>query len=108
MSFIREFIEKPIIDRIKKKRSKYWRKVRKNFLKENPTCACCGRKKGLEIHHIKDFSTNPKLELDPNNLITLCGKTCHILFGHLRNWKSINPNIKLDAKRFLKKIQNRR
>ena len=41
----------------------------------------------------------PQLELDPNNLITLCmGKLeCHLQLGHLGNFKFYNPNIRKDA-----------
>ena len=47
-------------------RSYEWSKIRNEFLKENPTCAACGRNKKLEIHHIKPFHLNPELELDPS------------------------------------------
>jgi hypothetical protein len=108
MSFVREQIVKGIIDVVRKKRSPKWRKVRKAYLKEHPCCEACGRKDGIEIHHVKDFSTNPELELDPDNLIALCSKTCHCLLGHLQHWASINPNIKIHAKLLLDEIKNRR
>jgi len=109
MSIIREVLVKEVIETIiTKKRSPKWRKVRKAYIKKHPTCACCGTKKGIEVHHIKDFSNHPELELEESNLISLCGKRCHILFGHLKNWKSINPKIIEDAKWMLKKIKNRR
>ncbi len=109
MGLVREHIVKGILEPfITRKRSKYWPKVRKMFVKKNPTCKCCGTKKSPEIHHIKDFSSFPLLELETTNLITLCGKRCHILFGHLKNWKSINPDIVEDAQWMLNKIKNRR
>jgi len=108
MAFFREQIKKGIIDVVRKKRSSDWRKVRKAFIKANNVCACCGREKGLEVHHIEDFSTSPHLELEWGNLITLCGKYCHFIFGHLMNWQSINPDIRKDAENFFEKKQNRR
>jgi hypothetical protein len=83
------------------KRSSQWPKVRKEFLKQNPTCAVCGGNKKLEVHHLHPFYLHPELELDPDNLITLCegkkGLTCHLIFGHLGNYKGINPDCKTDA-----------
>lgn len=108
MSFIREIVNKNIIDVIRKKRSKYWPKVRKRFLLNNNRCACCGRKNGLEVHHIKPFHLNPELELDYNNLITLCGKSCHLLIGHLRNWKAYNDTVKEDSNNIINKILKRK
>lgn len=103
MSFIRELKKKAT-------RSKGWRKIRNNHVKANPYCYACGRKKGLEVHHIEDFSTKPELELDPNNLLTLCdkGTRCHFVFGHLGNWKSINLTVLKDSDWFHNKIINRR
>jgi len=100
------FIREHIIKRAR--RSSGWGKVRKKFVKANPRCACCGRKEGLQVHHIKDFSEHPELELDTNNLIVLCGKTCHLLVGHFRHWKSINPNVREMCQYFIHRIKNRR
>ena len=108
MSWFREHIEKPIIDVVKGKRSKHWRKTRKNHVFAHPECAACGTDNDPEVHHIKDFSTYPELELEPTNLITLCGKRCHILFGHLLSWKSINPTVVEDSTWFFKKVVHRR
>ena len=104
MISIREVLFKPLT------RSSGWSRVRREHLKNNPTCACCGRKTNLEVHHIQDYSENPELELDHNNLITLCaGATkCHFTFGHLGSWRSINPNVISDTNWFLEKVKNRR
>ena len=101
-----ELVKEHIVKRFT--RSKHWYRTRKNYLKLFPTCAVCGRKKFLSVHHIKDFSTYPELELDVNNLITLCMKKCHLLFGHLNYWKSINPDVEKDAKIWKEKIKKRR
>lgn len=52
------------------------------FKRDNYTCTKCfkrpksGEKIILNAHHIKPFSTHPKLRLDINNLITVC-IDCH-------------------------------
>ena len=84
------------------KRSSRWRKVRAAHLEANPECACCESRTKLEVHHIIPFNLAPDLELDPNNLITLCenkkyGVNCHLLFGHLGNYKRANPTVKEDV-----------
>lgn len=72
-----------------------------------PACMACGhRGRGLQVHHIKPFHLHPNLELDPNNLITLCeikGREHHLLLGHLDDWESYNPNVRADVKHFHKK-----
>ena len=88
-------------------RSPKWRDVRNLHIKNNPTCAACGRKDGLEVHHIIPYNVSPERELDPSNLITLCSKSCHFLFGHLCDWKSWNAEVVEDCDKHLKKIINR-
>lgn len=101
MSFVREHIVKRFT------RSRGWRKVRNRHIKAYPQCAVCNRKKRLEVHHIKDFSEYPELELSLSNLITLC-RPCHFLIGHLSSWKSINYDVIFDAMWLNRKIENRR
>jgi len=48
------------------------------------------------------FHVAPDLELDPNNLMSLCehkkyGKNCHQLFGHLGDFRRVNLNVEIDA-----------
>jgi 5-methylcytosine-specific restriction endonuclease McrA len=98
--------------KVGEKRSSRWSKIRKEHLKKQPNCTACGGNKALEVHHIKPFNSNPELELNPNNLITLCeaknnGVNCHLLFGHLGNFKSINPNSVEDSATWLSKIKGR-
>jgi len=83
-------------------RSSEWRKIRDAHIKSNPTCAVCGGTKKLNVHHIQPFHMHPELELDPTNLITLCttekhGLNCHLLMGHLGNFKRVNPDSVTDA-----------
>ena len=85
------------------KRSPQWDGVRKAHLKNHPNCEVCGGNVRLNVHHIQPFHIHPELELEPTNLITLCeclsyGINCHLLVGHLGNYKNVNPNSVEDAK----------
>ncbi len=73
-------------------RSSKWPKLRKAHIKLFPKCAVCGKKKKLEVHHNMSFYLFPHLELNPNNLTTLCRRH-HFHIGHLEYWKSYNPQI---------------
>lgn len=91
------------------KRSSYWPTVRKEFLKEHPHCAVCGGTKKVEVHHKVPFHMAPERELDVTNLITLCeikkkGVNCHLLFGHLGNYKRVNETVEEDAARWREKL----
>lgn len=86
--------------------------MRLNHLDQHRTCSVCGGDKRLEVHHIKPFHLHPELELDPLNLITLCeelrgGLNCHLLFGHLGNFKSVNVGVVGDAGVWSEKIKSR-
>ena len=83
-------------------RSGQWPKVRKEFVRKNPICAICGKKWFLNVHHVQPFHLNQTLELDENNLITLC-RTDHFSWGHFYAWKSFNKDVKIDVER----IKNR-
>ena len=90
------------------RRSPLWPKCRKSFLLLHPTCAACGRKDELEVHHILPFHINPAVELAESNLMTLCdGKTrsCHRTFGHLYDWTRWNPEAVQSAADFLRKVR---
>jgi hypothetical protein len=88
-------------------RSSLWKSVRENHLKNNKFCAACGRTDNLEVHHIIPYQLDPSKELDPNNLITLCGKYCHFVFGHLMDWKSWNENVIQDSSQYYIQKNNR-
>ncbi len=86
------------------KRSGKWPTVEKHFREANPTCAACGSKNRLNVHHILPFHIHSELELDNSNLITMCmdfGKECHLRLAHCGSFKTYNPNIKEDAKKAL-------
>jgi 5-methylcytosine-specific restriction enzyme A len=86
-------------------RSPKWQTIRKNHLEKYPNCMACGRNKKLEVHHIKPVHLFPELELDPENLMTLCADPCHIVFGHFMNFKKWNPDAVLDTSQYLYKSQ---
>lgn len=88
-------------------RSPKWPSVRKTHLEKNPKCAACGRQKKLEVHHKIPVHLKPELELDPDNLITLCDDPCHLIFGHLLNYKSYNKSVEEDCAVYLNKVNNR-
>lgn len=94
------------------KRSSHWSSVRAQHLVKQPKCAVCGGAEKLQVHHIHPFHLHPELELDPDNLITLCesgpGKlNCHIIFGHLGNFRSYNPDVEQDATIWAEKFSHR-
>lgn len=91
------------------KRSSLWRNVRRAHLLDDPVCQWCGSIDDLEVHHIIPFHDDPSLELDHENLITLCGRkgilskiiraingrqNCHLTRGHLGNYRYFNPRIR--------------
>lgn len=93
-------------------RSSKWPAVRAEHLRAHPACEACGerRTKVLAVHHIVPFHVDPMKELDPENLITLCegeSVNCHLLFGHLRNWRSWNVDVRKDAAEWRAKIKSR-
>lgn len=88
-------------------RSPRWTNVRKTHLSVNDYCLACGRKNKLEVHHIKPVHIFPELELELSNLVTLCADPCHILFGHLMNFKSYNKDVIKDSTVYFNKVKNR-
>lgn len=76
-------------------RSPKWRAVEKAHLKRHPSCAACGGRRFLQVHHVKPFAKHPELELEPSNLITLCmgPREDHLRVGHLGRWTDSNPNV---------------
>ncbi len=96
-----------ILTAVLKGRSYKWYKVRKKHIEKQPCCQACGSCEKPEVHHILPFHLYPELELDPDNLITLCDKYCHFVFGHLMNWKSYNVDIIEDAKKYREKKMTR-
>jgi 5-methylcytosine-specific restriction protein A len=93
------------------KRSSKWRLVRNEFLKGNQ-CLVCEGKKSLIAHHEIPFHLAPDLELEESNLIALCesgryGINCHLLIGHLGNWRRANVYAWADAVHWNVKLRGR-
>jgi 5-methylcytosine-specific restriction protein A len=88
-------------------RSPKWSTVRKNHIKNNPYCIACGSTAKLEVHHKIPVHISPELELDPENLVTLCADPCHLMFGHLKNFKSYNKEVIEDCYVYNNKVKNR-
>ena len=96
-----------LLDRIQGKappgarRSGQWRRVRAEHLARQSECVVCGRTRRLTAHHVIPFHIAPDLELEPANLITLCegwgALNCHLIFGHLGRWPSVNETVRSDA-----------
>lgn len=89
-------------------RSDKWPAVEKAHLQQQPICAACGQghpAQGLQVHHMLPFHFcvklgRPELELDERNLMTLCDETInnhHLLLGHLGDFQSYNPNVRVDV-----------
>lgn len=91
------------------KRSPRWPAVQRAFLQEHDRCAVCGGKEQLNAHHIIPFEYGGP-ELDPENLIALCRGTfnCHLLFGHLGDYKAMNPLVRADAELWAFRMKARR
>jgi hypothetical protein len=93
-----------------KERSSKWPALRKQFL-QGKSCAVCGSTKKLEAHHKEPFHLFPERELDPLNLIALCESrkdlNCHLVFGHLGDFKSYNPSVVTDSATWHKKFDNK-
>lgn len=87
-----------------------WNSVRKEHIRTHSFCIACGNTSNLEAHHIKPFSQNPELELDPNNLVTLCTcsvrdkMNCHLMMGHNGSMQEHNPNVVHDSIQMLKRV----
>lgn len=105
----RELVEAVRHEAAKSARSPRWRTVARRFLKVYPTCAACGSRRWLAVHHAIPFAVDPSLELVNDNLITLClvGKQDHRLLGHGGAWVTHNPAVRADAEELLEHPRRR-
>jgi len=79
-------------------RSGSWPRVRREHLAKEPACIACGRSRDVEVHHVVPYHEHPERELDPENLVTLCASPCHLVFGHLLDFRSrSNKFVREDA-----------
>ena len=91
-------------------RSSQWPKIRKEHLKKYPVCDICGTKKDLSVHHEIPVNFDKSLELSPENLLTLCdsgANDCHRIFGHLFDFHSYSPHVRIDIKEWKKRISEK-
>ncbi len=80
-------------------RSAKWPALRRKYLALHPHCAACGSSEEVEVHHIRPFHLHPDLELDSENLVSLCNKHgCHFAFGHNYDWAAYNSHVGEDAR----------
>lgn len=82
-----------------------WASVRRQHLAKEPACVACGRTKDVQVHHIVPVHVDPDGELREDNLITLCGDPCHLVHGHLLNWKRANPHVREDAEGYFRRLR---
>ena len=105
---IKQFFDPTLLGAVP--RSSEWPRVMKAYRSAHPNCAVCGKGNSLlnpiNIHHCRPFHIQPELELEITNLITLC-RVDHLIFGHLKNFKSFNVNVREDAKAWSTKILSR-
>lgn len=88
-------------------RSSEWKKLRAAHLEKEPACVACGKTADLDVHHIIPVFANPSRELDPDNLITLCGTRCHIVFGHFMCYHCYNPHVRKMAQDYRASMRKR-
>ena len=91
------------------KRSGSWTQVRNEHVEKHPACEVCGRTTKVQVHHLIPFHVAPDLELEPDNLMTLCenkknGINCHLLVGHLGNFRRFNVTAVEDATYWKQKL----
>lgn len=71
-----------------------WRRCAQLFVVDHKVCECCGENHELQVHHVVPWHISVELRFEPSNFIALC-QACHFRFGHLRNWKDSNPEIRV-------------
>jgi len=84
-------------------RSPKWAAFEKRFVR-GKACVCCGAKGPLTGHHVIPYHVRPDLELDEANIRPVCtGVDCHLVIGHLKDFRLWNEDFDADAAAFLQK-----
>lgn len=91
------------------KRSPEWARLSKAYKRKIGVCEGCGYPHFLQVHHIIPFHIRPDLELESWNWIVLCEpphrvRKCHLILGHLGDFKQYNPDVEKMASEFKQKI----
>lgn len=74
--------------------SEHWDKLRESKLKINPCCELCGKKKRLDVHHVRYKNI---YDVTVEDLQTLC-RTCHRKFHKKKNQNKLRQFIKFRRK----------
>ena len=75
---------------------------RRNVLKRDKVCQCCGLDKRLQAHHIYGYEENPELAYKESNGIILC-QFCHDKYHSVYGIKDINP---VKFAKFMRRFSN--
>ena len=99
---------RPRVIMASRQRAADWRRIRAEHMEKEPACAACGRTHDLIVHHIIPVNVSPALELDLQNLITLCASPCHIVFGHFMSYRCYNKDVRKMAQEYRKSFNKRK
>ena len=58
-----------------------WSRLSRTVRENNPMCQRCQKEPSVEVHHIVPFAIDPRLKLDPRNLLAVC-RRCHEQLEH--------------------------
>lgn len=104
LAFFRKLFQPPEVGRSGK-----WARVRATHLATQPECQACGKRdSSVEVHHIVPVSVDASRELDPDNLLTLCGDPCHLVHGHLMNFRRHDPDVVVNCRDFRERLDTAR
>jgi len=66
------------------KRSPYsgnWNRLSRKLRQNSPLCQRCGKNPSESVHHVVPVRQDPRLRLDPRNLLAVC-RECHEVLDH--------------------------
>ena len=91
-------------------RSPRWAAFERKFL-VGKVCIVCGGRRRLRGHHILPFHLYPQHELDEDNVAPICegnpSINCHLVLGHLGDFRSWNPTVRADAAAWAARMRSR-
>ena len=58
-----------------------WTRLSLKLRQNSPLCQVCGAMPSEQVHHVVPVQVNPKLKLDPRNLLVVC-RACHEGLDH--------------------------